>query len=425
MVELPTPAGFVDNRAMDVSDNGIICGFAQDSSGTARAWRWINGVYQFLPATASGCQPSRANGVNNDGTVVGTGLLNASACPTQYGFYFSDATGSIPLGVLSAEDVNKSGMATGEGFGAAYRYSPATGIQLIGMLTNDDTAEGRAINDDNNVTGRSISHVTGPDHWRAFFFSTALGMIQISTGQSRSSGEALNIHDHAVGSDGTTSSPSQYPWIWSAASGRVDLTSLVNAPGFVLVNSPVGINDHDLIIAKAHSSNGADNYGYGVLLLPVGFQSFCAGDGSGAPCPCGNAGAAGNGCANSLNPNGANLAATGQPSVAADSLRLVGSGMPDGSALYFQGTTQVAGGLGSAFGDGLRCVGGSVRRLGTELNVGGNSQHPASGDPPVSIQGAVAPGDVRAYQVWYRNPAVFCTSSTFNLTNAVQVVWTP
>jgi hypothetical protein len=33
---------------------------------------------------------------------------------------------------------------------------------------------------------------------------------------------------------------------------------------------------------------------------------------------------------------------------------------------------------------------------------------------------------VRVYQCWYRNAdPVFCTVATFNLTNAVQVTWTP
>jgi hypothetical protein len=32
-------------------------------------------------------------------------------------------------------------------------------------------------------------------------------------------------------------------------------------------------------------------------------------------------------------------------------------------------------------------------------------------------------GGLRTYQVWYRNAANFCTSSTFNLTNGVAIQW--
>jgi hypothetical protein len=34
-------------------------------------------------------------------------------------------------------------------------------------------------------------------------------------------------------------------------------------------------------------------------------------------------------------------------------------------------------------------------------------------------------GQSLRYQMWYRNAATYCTPSTFNLTNAVDVVFTP
>lgn len=157
---------------------------------------------------------------------------------------------------------------------------------------------------------------------------------------------------------------------------------------------------------------------------PAPVQGFCFGDGSGTACPCGNSGAAGNGCANSLAPTGAHLAATGAPSLAADTLALVGTSMGNGAALYFQGTTRVNAGAGGVFGDGLRCAGGSVIRLGTEANSGGTSQYPTGSNPPVSVRGMItAPGSVRHYQCWYRNAAAYCTSDTFNLTNGLTVTW--
>jgi hypothetical protein len=146
---------------------------------------------------------------------------------------------------------------------------------------------------------------------------------------------------------------------------------------------------------------------------------YCFGDGTGTACPCGNNGAAGQGCASSVNANGALLNATGSASIANDTLVLHGSGMPNSSCLYFQGTTQIS----AQFGDGLRCAGGSVIRLGTKTNVSGASQYPAAGDPSVSVRGAVTSPGVRNYQVWYRNAAAFCTPSTFNLSNGVSITW--
>ncbi|MBL8861224.1 MAG: hypothetical protein JNK02_04350 [Planctomycetes bacterium] len=153
---------------------------------------------------------------------------------------------------------------------------------------------------------------------------------------------------------------------------------------------------------------------------------FCAGDGGGTACPCGNASAIGahEGCLNSLG-LGARLVASGEASIVFDTLVLAGSQMPNSSALYFQGTAQQSGGAGGVFGDGLRCASGSVVRLGTKTNSGGASQYPAGGDQGIAAKGLVlAPGS-RTYQVWYRNAAAFCTASTFNLTNGWRTVWAP
>jgi len=152
---------------------------------------------------------------------------------------------------------------------------------------------------------------------------------------------------------------------------------------------------------------------------PPSGTPYCFGDGSGTPCPCGNNGAPGNGCASSVNPSGANLSSSGAASLANDTLVLTGTGMPNSSCLYFQGTTMVS----AAFGDGLRCAGGSVNRLGTKTNVGGTSQYPGPNDQPISVRGQVTQPGTRNYQVWYRNAAAFCTPSTFNLSNGISIVW--
>ena len=153
---------------------------------------------------------------------------------------------------------------------------------------------------------------------------------------------------------------------------------------------------------------------------------FCFGDGSGTPCPCGNTSVVGanEGCLSSLGLGG-KLIASGTPSIGADTLVLSGSQMPNSSALYFQGTAQQAGGAGGVFGDGLRCAAGSVIRLGTKANAAGVSHYPVAGDPAISVRGLVTSPGTRTYQVWYRNAAAFCVSSTFNLTNGLLVTWTP
>lgn len=150
---------------------------------------------------------------------------------------------------------------------------------------------------------------------------------------------------------------------------------------------------------------------------------FCFGDGTGTACPCGNAGGPSGGCGNSVNALGASLTSTGVASRSADSLVLQASGMPNGTALYFQATDLQAKGAGIPFGDGLRCVAGNFVRLGVRANAGGASIYPGPGGTPIS--NSLTLFFVNHYQVWYRDSGAFCTSSTFNLTNALAVWWGP
>ena len=64
-------------------------------------------------------------------------------------------------------------------------------------------------------------------------------------------------------------------------------------------------------------------------------------------------------------------------------------------------------------------------RLGTKLNVAGSSSYPTGSEAAVSVRGLVTAPGSRAYQVWYRNAAAFCSASTFNLTNGWWLVWLP
>ena len=148
---------------------------------------------------------------------------------------------------------------------------------------------------------------------------------------------------------------------------------------------------------------------------------FCFCDGQGSPAPCGNTGATGNGCANGSDPNGAHLAASGVADTNNDSVVLHGTGLAPGQpGLYFQGDNAVNGGLGNPFGDGLRCVGTNVVRLQVvTADAGGAS----STTVQISVAGGVAPGDVKHYQLWYRDPAGSQCGFGFNLTNGYTISW--
>jgi hypothetical protein len=160
------------------------------------------------------------------------------------------------------------------------------------------------------------------------------------------------------------------------------------------------------------------------------FTPFCLGDGSGLACPCANSGAPGHGCENSAVTGGALLSATGVASLSADTVQLSASDeLPTALSIVLQGDVALAP-LG--FGDGLRCAGGSLKRLYARNAVGGVLTAPQTGDPSISARSAAlgAPiplGATRIYQVYYRDPsASFCpapTGSTFNVSGATAVAW--
>ncbi len=227
------------------------------------------------------------------------------------------------------------------------------------------------------------------------------------------------------------------PWfggLWILHEGgvlrRVDLQSGTTLETFDLNTLVSGLNTSTggiafnltgtLLYVARNTGSIADSI---VVLDRQLTTTACAGDGTGAACPCGNTGSSGRGCGNSVNAGGALLSGFGNPLVINDSFQLRVEGLPNNAAcLFFQGTTVLSPAL--PFGDGLRCVGGSVIRLTTKFSVNGATLYPSTLEEDISSRGQVpAAGGTRHYQVWYRNAATFCTASTFNLSNGLTVEW--
>ena len=145
--------------------------------------------------------------------------------------------------------------------------------------------------------------------------------------------------------------------------------------------------------------------------------SFC--DCAGNNSPCNNPAGAGEGCANSTG-SGAKLSATGSANALTDDITFLGSGLaPSKPTLLFYGTSQQNGGLGSPFGDGLRCAGGAIQRL----NVVFSSPTGESTWGPGLNAGLWSAGDTRQFQIWYRDPQGSPCGSGFNFSNAWTVTY--
>ena len=174
-----------------------------------------------------------------------------------------------------------------------------------------------------------------------------------------------------------------------------------------------------LTYVNVHTQNFAGGEIRGQLVQAPAHVPICFGD---AGCPCGNNSAPGQGgCLNSVGQS-AVLAASGFASLACDTLTLNGSQMFTSTAIYIQGNVEVA---PTVFGDGLRCFGGTLRRLAVVANSAGASQCPPAGQT-ISTLGLVGAPGTFVYGVYYRDPDLgFCPGQTFNTANSVRVVWVP
>ena len=155
--------------------------------------------------------------------------------------------------------------------------------------------------------------------------------------------------------------------------------------------------------------------------------AYCFGDGSGETCPCSNFGAPGRGCANSIGQS-AKLVAVGTTSPDTVVLSVTGT-LPVAFSVFIQGTANVGPFL---YGDGLRCVGGTLKRLYDKNASGGNVSAPQGAELSITARSAqlgdpIPSGATRYYIVSYRDPNPgFCPAppgGTFNSTNSVSIVW--
>jgi len=166
------------------------------------------------------------------------------------------------------------------------------------------------------------------------------------------------------------------------------------------------------------------------------FTSLCEPGVAGvAPCPCANPPAgSGSGCDNSASTGGAVLAAAGGTFVSSDSLAFETTGeMPNALSILLQGNAAVPNGL--VYGQGVRCIGGALKRLFTKTAASGTIRAPdfGAGDASVTARSAakgdaIHAGESRWYLVYYRDPAVLggCPAgSTFNATQTGRIDWSP
>jgi len=271
-----------------INDSGVIVGSTDFNKATL--WSSGSSAPSQLPGLASGLD-SAASAINNSNVIVGSARATAGGqnqatlwSPTGNG-YTATGLGFVPGRQWGqALDVNSSGQAVGYYVNGSYLNplgfvwtDAGTGLTVLPFLSGNIANEAYGINDAGVIVGMSGNSHTDT---RAVAWTKAGGVytpadLGVLAGDTSSLARNVNNAGTIVGySNGTGGNRG---FVWTAASGMVDLNSvLTNGTGWT-VTYGFDVNNNDWIVGQA-VLNGVT---HAVLLTPVpapgGLLLFAAG----------------------------------------------------------------------------------------------------------------------------------------------------
>ncbi len=150
---------------------------------------------------------------------------------------------------------------------------------------------------------------------------------------------------------------------------------------------------------------------------------FCFGGPHSQSCPCGNTTTGEAGCQNGSG-RGALLETIGTQSVSAADLEFTVSDLPPNRpVLLLSGTSMLNGGQGAFYGDGLACIGGSLRAYGVHFSGPHGLAH---WNKAVVAQAGYHVGETRYFQAVFRDVVgLGPCGSLFNLSNGYTIAFKP
>ena len=319
---LGTDVSGISGSGSTIAGYGWICttfnpnGSCQ-SAGDVQAFRWTPaGGYQTL-GTPGSSDFFGAGGVSSDGSVI----VGEHPQPSQYAaFRWTAATGMVrlPMNIASAVTPDGGMVAGGDnwwkttgqtgtfgpfpgfadqtevnglagtaqapvavgaaidgagGFGPvfhAFRWTPATGLQDLGVLSGGESIAIAISADEQVVVGEA--RVSG-GLWHAFRWTAATGMVDLGTlGGAESAAFAVNGDGSViVGSSLTSGSTgSDIAFRWTAKTGMQAISKLVNVPQRLIVQSAIGVSQDGTVITGngRNTRLGMDEPWRAVLPLP-------------------------------------------------------------------------------------------------------------------------------------------------------------
>ena len=265
-----TLAGTGWDQAFGINSLRHVSGFFTRADGSVGAFLYGDDIGTIDVGGLPGSSVNVARGLNDSDQMSGFSNLAGGA----RAFVWSVAAGIRDLGTLGGsssvgERINAHGQVVGQSIPVndpqvpvshAFRYTEGAGMQDLGTLpgTNRTSSSAYGINAHGEVIG--YSHDPANVLTRAFLYTDRDGMRDLGMLGGRSSW-ASDINDNgAVVGIAELPSGQQHPYLYTRASGMVDLNSLIDSTTGWTLWTATAINNRGTIVGVA--TMGGRSRGY-------------------------------------------------------------------------------------------------------------------------------------------------------------------
>ena len=215
--ELALPSGSNGGIAYAINELGEAAGYASGTAGIRPVWWTRRGEVQLLPSIGS--LTTRALDLNDRGDIVGV---------------------------------------SGDNVKTAVAWPRKGGLISLGTLTGFINSEAVSITENGAIVGVATGFGNFPNRSRAVLWQPGGGSIRdlgALPGGTDSRARDLNNRGEVVGTSNSTGGNRAF--VWTAATGMLDLNALVTVPGLVMTDA-LSINKKGDIVVIGHDAHTGD-----------------------------------------------------------------------------------------------------------------------------------------------------------------------
>lgn len=243
------------SEANGINDDGEVVGCAVfPGETTFRAFLWTPSAGMQDLGTVGG-STSCARAINLSGQVVG---FSTAADNSQHAFFWTESGGMQDLGPGSANAINDKGQVVGffpDGLmgNRAFLWTSVRGMRELPVLPGSHEIEANGINNGGEIVGDVIFDKAHGGAQHAVLWPHLLGggVQDLGTlpGGSASAASAINANGEIVGG-AVTSQGVGHGFLWTPTAGMQDLNDLIPSASGWVVSDGADINDLGKIAAN-------------------------------------------------------------------------------------------------------------------------------------------------------------------------------